>query len=322
MKNAKSLLGCIAGFAILGLSSCASSPRTEVNAASQGAANPCSTSINWFAVSSAYLTPGPGGFFAEQANANSVLARERQEQVQCQLAVAQERAIEAAQASQESATESPSGAVQPESDTGANVGVNMRCVGIYSRAWDNCVGTVHYINGNVYDGEFHHGLRSGYGVLVINAIGRSYASNIMARVPSIYIGEFGDNRMNGDGIIFEEQSHFAIEGTFVDNLPSAPHDEVNCDSNASPATWDECFGVVRYPNGNVYFGQLKNGERSGLGFIKILARGVTTAQNIATTTPGFYVGQFRGGLMNGRGVMLTQASGVFGRFVDNRFAGR
>jgi hypothetical protein len=180
---------------------------------------------------------------------------------------------------------------------------------------------VHYINGNVYDGEFHHGARSGYGVLVINAIGRSDFSNIMARVPSIYIGEFDGNRMNGNGIIFEKQGHTAIGGTFVNNLPSGVGN-VNCDTNASPGTWNECFGVVRYPNGNVYFGDFKNGERSGLGFIKIMARGVMTAQNIATATPGFYVGQFRGGLMNGRGVLLTQTDGVFGRFVDNSFVGR
>ncbi len=141
----------------------------------------------------------------------------------------------------------------------------------------------------------------------------------MARVPSIYIGEFERNRLNGAGIIFEKATHIAYSGTFVDNFPFGPYGKINCDSTAAPSTWNGCFGVVRYPNGNIYFGEFRNGERSGLGLIKIMARGVTTAQNIATPTPGLYVGQFRGGLMNGQGVLLTQDSGVFGRFVDNRY---
>ena len=318
------LLGnCAVICAMLGLSSCASPPRNEASTAPQVQGSPCSTSRNWFAISSAYLTPGPGGFFAEQANVNRELARERQEQVQCQLAVAQQRAAEAAQASQDAAADRDSGA--PTTGAASEVAAessNMRCQGQDPQVWDDCVGTVHYRNGNVYDGEFHHGMRSGYGVLVINAIGKSNRFNIMARVPSIYIGEFDDNRLNGAGIIFEKASHAADGGSFVDNVPSGPYGNINCDATAAPSTWDGCFGVVRYPNGNIYFGEFRNGERSGLGLIKIMARGVTTAQNIATLTPGLYVGQFRGGLMNGHGVLLTQDSGAFGRFVDNRYVGR
>lgn len=323
MKAIKLLRNCAVVCAMLGLSSCASSPRNEASAAPRVPANPCSTSPNWFAIASAYSTPGPGGFFAEQANVNRELARERQEQVQCQLAVTQERAAEAAQASQDAAADGASGV--PTSGAASEVAAessNMRCQGRDPQVWDDCVGTVHYRNGNVYDGEFHHGVRSGYGVLVINAIGESNHFNIAARVPSIYIGEFEDNRLNGAGIVFEKASHVAEGGSFVDNLPSGPYGKINCDATAAPSTWNSCFGVVRYPNGNIYFGEFRNGERSGLGLIKIMARGVTTAQNIATPTPGLYVGQFRGGLMNGHGVLLTQDGGVFGRFVDNRYVGR
>lgn len=323
MKRARLFLNLAVICAVLGLTSCASPPRNEASVARQAQANPCGTSPNWFAISSAYLTPGPGGFPAEQTNVNGELARERQEQLQCQLALAQEKAAEAAQATLASTQEASSGSVQTEPYSGGGTdSSNMRCRGQYSVAWNNCVGTVHYANGNVYDGEFQRGRRSGYGVLVINAIGVTDRSSVMARVPSIYVGEFEGNRLNGTGVVFEKMSHVAHGGTFVDNLPSGPYKRVSCDAASSSSTWNDCFGVVRYPNGNIYLGEFKNGERSGLGVIKIMARGRTTAQNIATPTPGLYVGQFRGGLMNGRGVLLTQNSGVFGRFVDNRYVGQ
>jgi hypothetical protein len=72
---------------------------------------------------------------------------------------------------------------------------NMSCGQVYSPKWDNCVGLMKYPNGNIYRGEFHHGARDGFGVIVIEAKGVSDERNILSNEPSICAGEFRNDRL-------------------------------------------------------------------------------------------------------------------------------
>jgi hypothetical protein len=44
---------------------------------------------------------------------------------------------------------------------------NMSCPGDYSPSFDNCVATLQYKNGFIYGGELHHGMREGFGFLIV-----------------------------------------------------------------------------------------------------------------------------------------------------------
>lgn len=195
---------------------------------------------------------------------------------------------------------------------------NMLCRSPILAQWDNCVGTFTYPNGNVYRGEFHHGLRDGFGIIVINAKGVSDANNILSNEHSIYLGEFRRDKLNGHGIWFTD-SGAGYSGSFVNNIPQADVTQKNCSGRPSPG-WTNCVAVVRYGNGNVYRGEFLQGQREGIGMIQIEAIGAPDSHNIRTPEPGVYVGGFRGNQLNGRGVILMPGSGFFGAFAENLFA--
>ncbi|WP_156029982.1 hypothetical protein [Thiomonas sp. FB-Cd] len=336
MENFRLLFSLIAAITALTLSSCATRPARDTSDQNQALNNPCDQPPNWAAISAAFAASPPGGdFFTELGAANRELGRERDERAQCQVALAEERKAVAERSIQESVDKSykamqttpqaanvQTGPDRKNSDVPMQQNLpNLRCRGEAPGTWDNCVGTVRYHNGNVYDGEFHQGERSGYGVLVINAIGKSNEDNIMADEPSVYIGQFKDGRLNGQGIVFNKVTHRAIGGPFRNNIFEGTSNSVSCKSR-SPADWDGCFGVQSYPNGNIYFGEFSGGLRSGLGLIKIMARGLSNPQNIATSSPGLYVGHFLRGKINGRGMLLTSTGGYFGFFINNAYVGQ
>lgn len=194
---------------------------------------------------------------------------------------------------------------------------NMSCGQQYSPQWDNCVGVVKYPNGNVYQGEFHHGQREGFGVIVINASGVSDHNNILSKEPSIYAGEFHDGRLNGHGVWFTK-SGAGYSGTFIDNIPQSDVAKKNC--SGPPPSWSNCVAVVRYGNGNLYRGEFMNGHREGIGMLVIMPMGTSDAQSIRMpVTPAIYVGEFKGDRLNGKGMVSMRGAGFYGTFTNNLF---
>jgi hypothetical protein len=194
---------------------------------------------------------------------------------------------------------------------------NMLCTSADVRRWDNCVGTFTYPNGNVYRGEYHHGMREGFGVININARGISDENNILSDEQSMYIGEFRSNRLNGHGVLFTA-SGTGYADTFVNNIPQSDLLQRNCNGPHTSALTN-CVAEFTYPNGNVYKGEFVQGQRQGVGLIEIHATGASDANNIRTPMPGIYVGEFLGDRLNGRGVIIMQGSAFYGRFTNNIF---
>lgn len=87
---------------------------------------------------------------------------------------------------------------------------DMKCQGL-PQTWDNCVNAVRYPNGNVYQGEFHHGQREGLGVIQINAAGVSDHDHVLSNEPSIYAGEFHEGRLNGHGAWLQSPARDYLE---------------------------------------------------------------------------------------------------------------
>jgi len=83
-------------------------------------------------------------------------------------------------------------------------------------------------------------------------------------------------------------------------------------------TWDKCFGVFSYPNGNVYQGEYVSGKREGIGYLTINARGEPNKNSIKSIKPAVYIGMFVDGDMNGQGrIVFEDGSFNEGEFRDN-----
>ncbi|HTT04803.1 MAG TPA: hypothetical protein VMF64_05895 [Steroidobacteraceae bacterium] len=194
---------------------------------------------------------------------------------------------------------------------------NMLCTAPDVRQWDNCVGALTYPNGNAYRSEFHHGMRDGIGAIAIKAKGVSTRNNILSNEPSLYIGQFQGNRLNGHGV-WLTASGAAYSGTFVDNIPQPDVARRNCQGPPSPA-WTNCVATARYGNDNVYRGEFVRGQREGMGMIEIEATGSADDHNIRIPMPGVYIGEFSGERLNGHGLVLMSSAAFVGLFKDNLF---
>lgn len=85
--------------------------------------------------------------------------------------------------------------------------------------------------------------------------------------------------------------------------------------------WSDCEGAHTYPNGNIYWGEFKNGLRHGLGKIRILAKGKSDSLNIRSEVPAIYIGQFKNGKISGYGVWSLDSGERFeGEFLDNIYS--
>jgi hypothetical protein len=93
----------------------------------------------------------------------------------------------------------------------------ITCVGQDPRMWDNCVGTYTYPNGNKYTGEYKNGRRDGKGTIRIVAKGMSTNNYIGSEIPSTYVGDFRDDRLNGHGVWTTDDGK-KIEGDWVNNI--------------------------------------------------------------------------------------------------------
>lgn len=89
------------------------------------------------------------------------------------------------------------------------------CRGEVSKDWTNCVGTHRFPGGNVYRGEFSHGLPEGIGMLEVNAVGGPEATQVRLPLPGVYVGQFKDGKLSGQGaVVMSGAGYF---GTFSDN---------------------------------------------------------------------------------------------------------
>ena len=116
------------------------------------------------------------------------------------------------------------------------------------------------------------------------------------------------NALNGQPVVGEYRHFTPI---LANNMakPCVGHDV---------RTYDDCIGVAVYPNGNIYSGEFRMGSRDGFGMIRVLARDVPDDNHIKSNIPSTYVGQFRGGRINGVGTWTTDTGISFvGEYVNN-----
>lgn len=86
----------------------------------------------------------------------------------------------------------------------------------------------------------------------------------------------------------------------------------------NPTDWHMCFGSYVFGNGNAYRGEWMNGERGGVGRLRIVSSGPTTNSSIGTKIPSTYYGQFQGGRLNGHGVWIVDNGDRYeGEFSNN-----
>ena len=121
---------------------------------------------------------------------------------------------------------------QPTTNNGS---AGQPCQGENPRNWNNCVGTFTFPNGNIYTGQWQNGMRQGNGKIRIVAKGQSSENYIGSDVPSTYIGQFANNRINGHGVWTTDNGD-RYEGNFVNNIMvsqgSAPTQQVQPSQSA------------------------------------------------------------------------------------------
>jgi len=84
-----------------------------------------------------------------------------------------------------------------------------------SANWTNCIGTYRFPDGNVYRGEFAHGLPEGIGMLQVNAAASPEDAQVRFPLPGVYVGQFKDGKLSGQGaVVMSGAGYF---GTFRDN---------------------------------------------------------------------------------------------------------
>jgi hypothetical protein len=89
------------------------------------------------------------------------------------------------------------------------------CRGDISAAWTNCIGMYRFPNGNVYRGEFAHGVPEGIGMLQVEAVGSPDATQVRLPARGVYVGQFKDGKPSGQGaVVMSGDGYF---GTFSDN---------------------------------------------------------------------------------------------------------
>lgn len=120
--------------------------------------------------------------------------------------------------------------------------------------------------------------------------------------------------------VFSIFTLYALQGLaqpagIVDKVPSS---KLPACTGSNPQNWNNCIGTLTYGNGNIYTGEYRNGVREGVGKIRIVAKGTSNANTIASNIPATYEGEWRGNRINGHGIWTTDDGKKYeGDFVDN-----
>lgn len=179
------------------------------------------------------------------------------------------------------------------------------------------MGAYTHQNGNSYRGEFHDGMRTGVGVLMIRYVDFSNGEDIDWDQPAIYMGHFSRSRLNGDGLVIDKSGP-AYAGTFRINVAQSRPILKECQGERSEY-WTNCIGAYRFANGNVYRDEFADGWPDGIGMPRIKAIGNCDAARVGLPTAGIYVGHFKDGKLSGQGAIVLPEAGYFGGFSDNVF---
>ena len=155
----------------------------------------------------------------------------------------------------------------------------------YKGAWKNGVfngpGQLKYANGTTFRGTFSNGLKHGSGVL-LSSSGYRYAGDwvkgkktgfamISYKNGSYFRGNVLDGLRHGHGEIFDALSKIRFKGVWVKDIIK---EEVTITSSQwlfvgpMPDYEGNTKGEMKYPNGSVYQGELKDFMRHGQGILK------------------------------------------------------
>lgn len=101
------------------------------------------------------------------------------------------------------------------------------------------------------------------------------------------------------------------------SLPSVESKLGSCQGD-NPRNGNMCIGSFTFPNGNSYNGEWRNGQRDGVGRMRIVAKGKSSQGYIGSATPSVYVGEFKGNMLNGHGVWVVDGGDRYeGEFINN-----
>ena len=198
-----------------------------------------------------------------------------------------------------------------------------KTVGEYKDGKRNGQGTFTSASGNRYVGEFKDDLANGEGTFTFANGNR-------------YVGEFKDDKSHGRGTLFASNGSVISQGVWADDkfVRSAPVQQAsvanqavvlvpvqpnNSQSNLPLCTgaygvlntsWSGCFGTHEVSNVGKYSCDRKDGFCDGVG-------------TLVFTDGRKYVGEFKGGMRTGKGVLIDKQGAVIrdGFWAENRFVG-
>ena len=113
-----------------------------------------------------------------------------------------------------------------------------------------------------------------------------------------YFGDILDNKMNGEGILFDMNGNIIYKGDFVNN-------------------YYEGNGKLIYEDGEYYIGQFLKGERHGKGILNYKNDNIKYEGEFVNDKKegngkyiwedgDYYIGQFKNGLKNGKGTLYSK----------------
>lgn len=193
---------------------------------------------------------------------------------------------------------------------------NGRYEGVIKDGHPHGNGIMKYKNGNIYNGHWEKGLRSGYGVLI-------------NQNDSLY-GNWVENKLDGYGIY--RNSSYRYEGDWTKGKPNGYGELVSIDKTTYKGFWNDGirtdwgkiefanndsyegdwendlyngYGVYHYSNGSFYKGEWDDGLQNGYGTYK--------CNNFQ------YEGFWEDGWMNGEGHFIySNGDEYFGNIVENQ----
>ena len=163
-------------------------------------------------------------------------------------------------------------------------------------------GTYTWADGDKYIGEYKNNKKDGYGTYF-------YANG------DKYIGEYKNNVRDGVGVLTYDNGKIE-EGIWKEDkfLYSKKKIKPNFNSSLVPCEnsglFNNCYGMLDYPNGDRYVGQFKDNMRHGQGTYYFLANNEFKGD--------IYIGEFKNDKYNGQG---TYTWGPGTKFEGDKYQG-